>query len=288
MSNDPFADHALIFTGPGSQPGDEDGAELDFLPMPSGMVAFATPILPEPEEIAGGEAAIAALDRVLEGLKSLDASGPTRRFDVTDLDPANRELLDQILGEGDVSALAGDTIQVQESVMAGIWRVRVTDPNGGLVADTIEIGAFPDTALKLAFPDSAAAIDTSGELPAGVINAPALLTELNDQIAARAEAANAMPHVINLTLLPHTEEDLTYLDERLGRGPVLILSRGYGNCRIQATATRNVWWVRYYNSDDALILNTIEVTDVPNVSCAAQEDLDDSATRLSEILDVYR
>jgi hydrogenase-1 operon protein HyaF len=68
---------------------------------------------------------------------------------------------------------------------------------------------------------------------------------------------------------------------------VVMLSRGYGNCRITSTLTRNVWWVQYFNSQDTLILNTIEISHVPDVACAAQEDIDDSAQRLHEILEVY-
>jgi hydrogenase-1 operon protein HyaF len=125
-----------------------------------------------------------------------------------------------------------------------------------------------------------------GKVPAGVVNALALLTELDDKIAAYRPGTAA--HVINLTLLPLTEEDVVFLDERLGAGSVTILSRGYGNCRITSTGTRNAWWVRYFNSRDAIVLNTIEVVDVPNVACAAPEDLADSAQRLGEILGVYR
>ena len=113
-----------------------------------------------------------------------------------------------------------------------------------------------------------------------------MLVEVADK-AARHQAG-AAPHVVNLTLLPQTEDDLGFLDASLGKGRVTILSRGYGNCRITATAVRHVWWVQYFNSQDALVLNTIEVGDVPSVACAAPEDLADSALRLEEILEVYR
>jgi hydrogenase-1 operon protein HyaF len=49
-----------------------------------------------------------------------------------------------------------------------------------------------------------------------------------------------------------------------------------------------VWWVQYFNSQDMNILNTLEVVDVPAVACAAQEDINDSADRLSEILEIYQ
>ncbi|WP_254786780.1 hydrogenase expression/formation protein [Methylomonas sp. LWB] len=45
--------------------------------------------------------------------------------------------------------------------------------------------------------------------------------------------------------------------------------------------------MRYFNSQDKLILNTQEVSEVPNVVCASAEDIADSHQRLQEILQVY-
>ena len=78
--------------------------------------------------------------------------------------------------------------------------------------------------------------------------------------------------------------DISFLDHQLGTGRLLILSRGYGNCRITNTRMPQCWRVVYYNSQDTVILNTVEVIDMPEVACAAQEDLDDSHERLSEVL----
>jgi len=88
--------------------------------------------------------------------------------------------------------------------------------------------------------------------------------------------------------LPCTDEDMEYLVATLGSGPAVILSRGYGNCRITSTGTRNIWWVQYFNSQDTLILNSLEVSQVPEVACAASEDIEDSKNRLDEILEVYQ
>ena len=41
------------FTGPGTQPMEEDGSVLEYMEMPEGMMTFARPIIPEPEEAAG-------------------------------------------------------------------------------------------------------------------------------------------------------------------------------------------------------------------------------------------
>ena len=90
--------------------------------------------------------------------------------------------------------------------------------------------------------------------------------------------------MVNLTLLPVTPEDIAYLDHQLGTGRVLLLTRGYGNCPITNTRHPHCWRVVYYNSMDAVILNTVEVVDMPEVAMAAPEDLRDSHTRLADVL----
>ena len=122
--------------------------------------------------------------------------------------------------------------------------------------------------------------------PPGAMNAPAVLRELLDAAARRGEGDPA--HIVNLTLLPMTPDDLAYLSASLGVGPVVILSRGYGNCRISSTALRDTWWVQYFNSSDSLILNTLEVTDLPDVAPAAAEDYADSIVRLAEWIEALR
>lgn len=61
-----------------------------------------------------------------------------------------------------------------------------------------------------------------------------------------------------------------------GTGRLLVLSRGHGNCRITNCCVPHTWRVVYYNSQDAVILNTVEVVGVPKVACAAPEDLTDA------------
>ncbi|MBI1195253.1 MAG: hydrogenase expression/formation protein [Gammaproteobacteria bacterium] len=188
-------------------------------------------------------------------------------IDLQSLDEANRELVDQVLGEGDVSVVIDGMARtlIQESVLAGVWRVRSTDDEGNMLSDHIEVASIPWAVRARSFDKAAAKIASANEaLPEGGT------------------------HAINLSLLPQTEQDLAFLHEKLGPGKVVILSRGYGNCRITSTGTDKVWWVQYFNSQDSMILNTLEITAVPEVACAAPEDIADSAQRLNEILDVYR
>jgi hydrogenase-1 operon protein HyaF len=273
--------------GPGTQPGEDDGAALEYMELPKNMRTYSAPALPEPEETQGIEQALALLAEVKEAALAQSLERPARTFDITGLDAENRAFINQVLGDGEVSIVAGATIQAQESVFAGVWRVQEFSLTGAPERDLIDVGAFPRSVIELAHQGALEGTRSHrGAPPQGVVNALALVTELDDKIAAYRPGADA--HVVNLTLLPLTEEDVGFLDERLGAGSVTILSRGYGNCRITSTGTRNAWWVRYFNSRDAIVLNTIEVVDVPNVACAAVEDLADSAQRLGEILEVYR
>ena len=74
------------------------------------------------------------------------------------------------------------------------------------------------------------------------------------------------------------------LERALPVGPVAMISRGFGNCRITSTGARDVWRVQYFNNMNTLILNTIEVVDVPEVALASAEDLVDSRERLAELV----
>lgn len=276
----------LPIFGQGSQPAEADGAELDYLQMPEEMFTYRMPQISIDLNAANLAQAKAALLQLEQDLTDYPAI--SRRIDLTGLDDTNRRFVDELIGEGEVSAICrgGQTLRIQESVLAGVWRLQSLDAQQQVLSDALEVGIMPRQISHMAFADAAQQIDTGwDELPAGVMNAPPLLAELNAQIAAYQPGNE--PHIINLSLLPQTEQDLAFLEQRLGRGPVTLLSRGYGNCRITATGSRLVWWVQYFNSQDSLILNTLEVSEVPMVACASIEDIADSRQRLQEILQVY-
>lgn len=271
--------------GPGSQPAEEDGGVLEFMELPKEMTTYRAPVLPEPQDTKGLERPKTILRTMISSL-DVWKPGDCIVHDLTGFSPREAAFVSDVLGDGEVSILCGAETQAQESVMAGIWRVRETDGAGNLVSDRVEIGTFPASVEKRAFLHSRASIDIPQNYGMGVFNAPALLAEINDAIE-RSGPDNPDAHSINLSLLPHTEDDLTLLDDLLGKGPVTVLSRGYGNCRVMATGLRHTWWVRFYNSQDTLILNSIEVSMLPDVVSASAEDIADSADRLREIMAVY-
>jgi hydrogenase-1 operon protein HyaF len=277
----------IPFTGPGSQPADPDADDFAFMEMPKGVRTYSMPDIPEAQVAGACRPALAKLDAALAALRSSPQPGASIVIDVLDLDPENRSFADQALGEGEVSIIAGASIQAQESVLTGVWRLHTLSADGALVGDAIEIGDFPQSILKAAHDAAGPTLrPAEGIAESDLMNAPALAAELADKLASFAPGAPA--HVINLTLLPVSDGDIAFLEQRLGQGPVTILSRGYGNCRISSTAVKNAWRVQYFNAREACILDTIEVAGIPAVACAAPQDLEDSAERLAEILEVYR
>lgn len=269
--------------GPGSQP--EAGEEgLAYLPMPSGMRTYDHH-LPRIADPALTASARTLLERVKVGLENWIA-GEEVRIPVLRLDAPALGLIDEALGEGEVAVLverAGDRLEIQEAALAGVWRVRSFENGAAPARETVLIGSFPRVALNRAFPAAEARPTLPTAPPPGLMNGMPILAELLDRSAQwrRGDAA----HAVNFSLLPHTPEDLAFVEAQLGTGATTVLSRGYGNCRVTATAVPNIWWVRYYNSVDTLILNTVEISEVPLVVCASAEDVADSAERLSEILD---
>lgn len=269
----------IVVLGPGSQREDDS---LQYLPMPREMHTFRDPVLPEPESLRGHSGARAVLAQVRDAARDWVAGTGALAIDLQGLSGPELKILDQILGQGEVSARidtpAGST-RIQESVFAGIWRLRGFDPRGAPVADRLEVGGLPDAVVR-AGGCGRAQPQPHPQIPPGANSAPALITEITEHLRAGTPA-----HTINLTLLPFSPEDGEALERALGQGTVSLLSRGYGNCRVTATGVARLWWVQFFNSQDLLILNTLEITEAPEVIRAAPEDLEDSVGRLGEVLD---
>lgn len=278
----------LAAAGPGSR-GEDDS--LDWLAMPKDLLLHRSRSLPDAAALRRRHGALEVLERVHESLQKRLAGGEPAPIDITALADADRGLVNQLLGEGEVSAQVvsrgvGDAgLQAQEAVFAGVWRVLLlqTTPRGPEVRrDTIEVGAVPHGLLDAARLDTLSMPAPAVAPPPGTTNALAVLEELRDK--ARVWRTGDAPQVVNLTLLPLAPGDQAFLDAQLGAGRVVVLSRGYGNCRIVNTRLPRTWRVTYFNAADLVVLDTLEVATMPEVACAAVQDLEDSAERVREVL----
>ena len=269
--------------GPGSQPEEES---LQCLGIPRDMNTFRMPRVTDPVDPEAFSEARDALQEFLEALEPWDPAAGTRgpRIDINGRSPAAIEVIDQMLGEGEVGIRIDGKpkARIQESVFAGIWRVCELDADGRLIADRIEAAPLPTIVVDAAR-DAARPAPAPVALREGAMNSPSLLAEIADVMRQRQPGHPA--HVINLTLFPLTPEDRGALEQALPAGPVAIISRGFGTCRIGSTLARNVWRVQYFNTMNTLILDTLEIVEAPEVALAAVEDLIDSRERLAELID---
>lgn len=277
-------DIAVHVVGPGSQPVEQD--PLSYIDMPSDMQKFSPTRLDDPEAFLELPDAREAMQWLTEALAASAADHESRMADLSGLDAKSREIVNQILGEGEVSLTVSARLDArcQEAVLAGVWRTVLFDADGEIGRDLLEVADAPTIigyTDECTGPIDTTPPDNSADIP----NALPILVELEAAVAEYK--ANGTQHSINLSLLPLSDEEIEFIDARLGRGPVDILSRSYGKCQIISTLTANVWWVRYYNSMGTPILNTLEVVAVPEVVKAAGEDLADSCHRLKEILAPY-
>jgi hydrogenase-1 operon protein HyaF len=275
----------VVAFGPGSQPEEED---LQYLPLPAAMMTFALPVLNEEADPALMAAACAVVEQLRAKMEATSlASSPIPVIELQEMDTEVVRLLNQTMGEGEVSisVRGSSAYRIQETVFAGVWRLHEFAADGRLTRDAIMACAIPPIVTLWAREDVSLDCPLPEKTP-GIMNALSVLTEVVGK--ARTFKAGDAAHVVNLTLLPMSPEDMECLPQTLGVGAVTILSRGYGNCRITSTRLPNVWWVQYFNSMDTLILNTIEVSEVPEVALASQEDYEDSIERLGEWLHVMQ
>ncbi len=263
-----------------------DSAEpgVDFMPMPHDMATFEMPRIPEP----GPDHDVAGARDVLTSLLShfdvwLARGGEPPALDLVHMPADSLRALNEALGEGEVAAVVKVefNIHVQETAFAGVWREQHFGAAGELLHDYLLAAPIPPVVGRVAAESAATALRAL-ELPAGAMNVPALLHEL--QAAMDRCRRDTPAHVINLTLLPLSREDSTCLDLVLDGGAVTILSRGFGNCRISSTAARHVWRVQYFNNMQTLLLNTLEVVQMPEAALAAREDLQETRERLADLV----
>jgi hydrogenase-1 operon protein HyaF len=281
-------DIPVVSIGPGSQPEESDGAQLGYISLPHEMAMYQRPSTPDPENVAHLVEARLAISWLQAALERYLECGEAQIANLSGIDQANRELINQILGEGEVSVRIEDKqrARIQESSLAGIWRTFYLDELDRVVLDLLEVGEAP----TLARPESSRGnghdrLEGVASPRDGVANALAIITEINEQLAKPDDAE--IPYAINLSLLPMSEEDLAFLEQVLGKGSVEILSRGYGNCHVISTRYPRVWWVRYFNSMNSLILNSLEVVDLPQVVKAAREDIEATSVRLRDLVSPY-
>lgn len=198
------------------------------------------------------------------------------------LHTSDRKLLAEHLGKGEVIILAGadGATEITETIYPGVWHSITRSDTNEIREEHLEIGAIPRIVRTINLACSTEPASRRTVPSEGIMNAPSVLAEV--MAHAKAWHTGCANHVINFTLLPMTAEDMALVIQSLGKAPLAIRTKNYGACMISSTEVRHVWTVQYYNSEGKIILNTVEVGDVPTAAQAAREDFEDSARRFAD------
>lgn len=221
---------------------------------------------------------------ILSALRRITSQDDSIILDYAYLCSQEKTLLTEHLGRGEVTILAGEdgATEITESIYPGVWRSVERDDTHKIIDEHLEVGAIPRIVRT---------INRSGKTEFktppviqndGIMNAPSVLNEA----MAYAESWHSamLNHVINFTRMPMTSDDMALIIHCLGKAPVAIRTKNYGACMISSTQVRHIWTVQYFNSENKMILNTLEIGDVPSAAQAAQEDFEDSAMRLENAI----
>jgi hydrogenase-1 operon protein HyaF len=115
----------------------------------------------------------------------------------------------------------------------------------------------------------------SGGLGPGVT---ALLYEIADGVEHLA--SDGETGAIDLGSLPLSPVDREHLQRMLGTGEVEATLKVDGLSHIRETGIPGVWWIEHRDARGGLIAELIEFTRIPEILCAAVEDLDRGAAVL--------
>ena len=161
----------------------------------------------------------------------------------------------------------GVVAEIIESVFAGLWRIRFLGADNGIIADYAEVSAVPQ-AIRRAAAMTLPRLDL-GALPEGVMNAPAVLAEIADR--AEHYQFGEPNHIVSLTLLPmfagRPRPSRRSARNRTGGKSSRAVMGVAAFKRRQSTTS---WSVQFFNAMDAILLDTIEIGDVPAAAQAAR------------------
>lgn len=130
--------------------------------------------------------------------------------------------------------------------------------------------------------DIAVRVEATDGLPLNHSNATPIMHEVLHALQRLAHDNEST--TIDLRAIPFGPGDEEQLLNQLGVGEIQIELNSLGRSLISETAFSGVWLVDHRNADDQRIALQIEITPVPSILLAQQEDVLDAIDRLDDWL----
>jgi len=109
-------------------------------------------------------------------------------------------------------------------------------------------------------------------------NARALLRELENYLQCLIESGETAR--IDLGGLPLNAADYELLEQVLGHGEVIASVDSLGISEVSDTSIPGIWRIEYYNSEEVLVAEFIEVTRCPELLQTPLEEMKDGLSAL--------
>ena len=90
--------------------------------------------------------------------------------------------------------------------------------------------------------------------------------------------------IIDLQSMPLAPGEEKRIEEALGQGEVSITIDALGPTTVQETAYPGVWFVTHRNTDNAVVARLVEITKIPALVMAQDEDIRAGLARLDQHL----
>ena len=230
------------------------------------------------------KAAEETLDIIRELRRAFDAAGaanaaPEALHAIRDLAkaaPGTGAFLAQTLGAGEVRIhLCGPEAVVEEAEIPGVWRLDV----GG--QSSVVASLLPRTVCAFIGRGAEELVET-GEAPAGLFAAPAILSEVREALRALKDDPSLVRE-IDLLRQPLGPADMNYILATIGRGSVTVELRGFARSRIESTRVRGLWHSRIVNDAGRALLDSLVVARIPPEVPAGADDIPGSSAKLAEL-----
>ncbi len=131
--------------------------------------------------------AMALLERLTTALANQRAGSVSQVFRFDNFTEMERKLVADVFGEGEVSGVValpdGSVAQIQESVLAGLWRIRLDSAGEQAPQEYVEVAAIPELVMRAAS-DLTAPDFVPGTPPEGAMNVMPVLAEIRERAQA--------------------------------------------------------------------------------------------------------
>ncbi len=112
-------------------------------------------------------------------------------------------------------------------------------------------------------------------------NLPGILSEIEQALEELLNSKQV--HRIDLRAMPWSAGEEQKLEQILGRGEVTIELNALGKSIFQETSYSGVWLISHYNEAEELIGKIIEISYLPDMVFAQQEDISRGLERIKTL-----